>query len=110
MRPEEGDAARLWDMRRAVKEIVSFVEGMSRSAFLADRRSVLAVERNLEILSEAAAHLSASFRDVHPEIPWRGTTAPRNVLVHAYGEIDPDLFWTVVSERVPELRDLLAQL
>lgn len=62
----------------------------------------MAVERALEILGQAASRVSASFREAHPEIPWRRIVGLRNVLAHEYGEIRHDRLYEIAS------RDTLA--
>lgn len=75
MRSEERDPAHLWDMLEAARAIVDFTENLTLEEFLATGRDKeirrLAVERELEILGEAARRVSMHFRYVHPEIPGR---------------------------------------
>jgi len=103
MRPEDAVAGLLWDMRRAAQEALGFVQGLDYDRFIADRQVRLAVERALEIVGEAARHLSPEFKAAHPEIPWRDRIGQRNVLAHDYGEINTRRIWDVVSERLGEL-------
>lgn len=110
MRPGEGDPGYLWDMLEASREIQSFISGRSLNDLLEDRMLSLAVERDLEIIGEAASRVSADFRSAHPELPWRSVIAHRNVMAHDYGEIDLELVWVVASERIPELIELLEPL
>lgn len=103
MQPEDRDAALLWDMREAAREIVEFVHGVSYVAFAADKKLRYAVERELMIVGEAASRVSEAFRDQHPEIPWSGIIGQRNVLAHEYGEVVITRVWRVAVERIPEL-------
>jgi len=54
MRPDSGDLAYLWDMRDAALEAVQFVHGSTYDSFLTDMKLRRAVERDLEIIGEAA--------------------------------------------------------
>jgi len=103
MRPEERDAAYLWDMLDAARTIHHLTTGFGGSEYMQDRKLQLAVERLLEIIGEAARRVSEAFRQTHPQIPWRGIIALRNVLAHEYGEIEHERIWSVVTERIPEL-------
>lgn len=87
MQPNKEDMARLWDMLDAARAAMQFTGDKRFEEFLADRMVRNAVERNLEIIGEAARCISQAFRDAHPEIPWRAIIALRNVLSHEYGEI-----------------------
>jgi len=44
----------------------------------------LAIVRLLEIVGEAAAHVSEPVRASLPAIPWRQITGARNRLIHGY--------------------------
>lgn len=110
MRPEAGDLAYVWDMREAALEAIEFVAGCDYSGFSVDLRLRRAVERELEIIGEAASHISPPFRQAHADIPWAGIIGQRNVLAHEYGDIQLDRIWRVATQRLPELVDALTQL
>ena len=76
---------------------------MSFEQFQADRRTYRAVEREFEIMGEAARNLSESFRAAHPEIPWKSIIGQRNVLAHEYGHIRYDLLWQAITGHLPAL-------
>jgi uncharacterized protein with HEPN domain len=92
MQPEERDPAYLWDMREAAREALQFVDGLDYAGFLANRQVWLAVERELQIVGEAARRVSAAYKAAHPEVPWHAIVGQRNVLVHEYGDIDSRRF------------------
>jgi len=94
MRPDKEDMARLWDMLDAAQTAIQFTRNMQFEDFLANRLVRNAVERNLEIIGEAARCVSQPFRDAHHEIPWRPIIALRNVLAHEYGEIRYERLWS----------------
>jgi len=114
MRPEERDPAHLWDMLEAARAVVDFTENLTLEEFLAagrDRQITrLAVERELEILGEAARRISSCFRDEHAEIPWKETVGLRNVISHEYDKVNYPEIYRIVRERVPELITLLEPL
>ncbi len=84
MRPDERDAAYLLDMLQAASKVARYVQGKRYEDFQRDELLRDAVERNVEIIGEAARRISEAFRNVHPEIPWRKMIAQRNVLIHEY--------------------------
>jgi len=107
MQPEQRDAGYLWDMLDAARTVEQLSSNQDFTQYSNDRRTQLAVERSLEIIGEAASRVSTSFRDAHPEIPWRQIIGQRNVLIHEYGEIKQERIWKVVRENVPQLIELL---
>ena len=110
MQPKERDAALLWDMREAACEIVEFVKEVSYEEFVSNKVLRYAVERQILVIGEAAARVSSTLRDAHPEIPWSSIIAQRNILAHEYGEILVERIWRVASEHIPELIKLLDPL
>lgn len=42
-----------------------------------------------------------------PQVPWREIRGFRNVVVHGYGQIDPDAAWETATNGVAELRSAL---
>ena len=110
MRPDERDAAYVWDMLDAARNVRDFTAGLSFHEYERDRKLQLAVERAVEIIGEAARNVSEGFRQAHPEIPWKSIIGQRHVLAHEYGEIKQERMWAVASERIPELINMLEPL
>jgi len=102
--------ARLWDMRDAARAAVEFTRDLRFEDFLSDRKTRNAVERNLEIIGEAARSLSQKVRDEHPEIRWRSIIALRNVIAHEYGEIRYENIWRICASRLPQIIAYLDRL
>jgi uncharacterized protein with HEPN domain len=69
MRPDQRDAAYLWDMLDAAREAVRFVHGLALADYSENRLVKLAVERAVQIIGEAANRVSVHFCEAHPEIP-----------------------------------------
>lgn len=107
MRPDAKDMARLWDMLDAARTAVNFTEGVGFEDFLKDRKTRNAVERNLEIIGEAARCVSQETRESLSDIPWRSMIGLRNVLTHEYGEIRYEILWTVVQDKLAALVERL---
>jgi len=103
MRLDAKDMARLWDMLDAARTAVEFTEGVGFESFLMDRKTRNAVERNLEIIGEAARCVSQETRESLSEIPWRSVIGLRNVLAHEYGEIRYEILWTIVRDKLAPL-------
>jgi uncharacterized protein with HEPN domain len=101
------EAAYIWDMLQAARRIQEFTAGLSYEEYLESILIQSAVERQLEILGEACRRMSEEFRQEHPEIPWSGIIAQRNVIAHQYDEIIQEQLWSVVNENLPVL---IAQL
>jgi len=103
MKPEERDAAYLWDMLKAARDARELLEGRSLEAYLQDRVRRLALERALELVGEPARRVTEGFKSAHPEIDWRSIVGQRNVLAHKYGVIDHERLFRTGTESVPGL-------
>lgn len=69
-----------------------------------------AIGRNLQIIGEAANHLSTEFTDAHPEIAWPQIRGFRNILVHEYFGVDVDTVRDVIKTHLPVLAAALSEL
>ena len=107
MQPEIRDQALLLDMLDSARAVVLMVSGITSTHYSEDRRTRRAVEREVEIIGEAAGKVSKSFREAHPEIPWRKIIGQRHILAHEYGEIEDEIIWRVATVHIPELIALL---
>ena len=110
MNRADRDAALLWDMLQAAADIRDFLADKSLREFTEDRMLCLAVERCLEILGEAARHVSTTFQTRRTDIPWRRMVGMRNILAHDYGEIDLRIIFDTASIEVPAVAATLAGL
>jgi uncharacterized protein with HEPN domain len=68
--------------------VVRYVAGMSFEQFVANELVFDAVIRNLEIVGEAAWQVPDDLRGRYPDIPWPKLVGFRNVLAHAYADVD----------------------
>lgn len=68
-----------------------------------------AIERNLQVIGEAANALPADITDAHPEIPWPQIRGFRNILVHEYFGVDVATVREVIDAHLPQLGAALQQ-
>ena len=98
------------DIINAIADVADFTHNMSYEKFVADKKTVNAVIRCLEVLGEAAKHIPASLRKKHPDIPWSKMAGMRDILIHDYMGVDLMTVWKVSQERLLELQPLLEGL
>jgi uncharacterized protein with HEPN domain len=97
-------------IQQAAADARSFAEGLTKDAFVADKRTQRAVIMSLVIIGEAATKLVeryADFAAAHPDVPWRAMRGMRNRIAHGYFDINLDIVWETVQTALP---DLLGQL
>lgn len=98
-------------MQQAATDACSFVEGLDKDDFLADKRTQQAVIMSLIIIGEAATKLMdayAEFAKEHQEVPWRSMRGMRNRIAHGYFEINLDVVWDTVQTALPQLLEQLS--
>ena len=93
----------LQDIAESCEKILRFTTGLSKPGLIGDVRTYDAVVRNLEIIGEAAKHISKDLRKQLPDIDWRKAAGLRDMLAHVYFGIDNDILWDVVQNKVPQL-------
>jgi uncharacterized protein with HEPN domain len=97
------DAIRLRHMLDAAHEAIEFAQGRTRVDLNGDRKLVLALVKDIEIIGEAAYQVSQTARDQLPGIPWDDIIGMRHRLVHAYFDINLDILWRTVQDDLPPL-------
>lgn len=104
------DEAYLLDILIAARKAMAFVEGMTWETFVESKLHQNAVLRPLEIIGEAAAHVSEPMRQTHPEVPWAEMIGMRHRLIHEYSRVDMGVLWETVQRDLPELVAVLEPL
>ena len=95
------DLVRLRHMLDMARTAMTFVEGKHRSDLETDQKLALALVRALEIIGEAANHVSPQVRNELPGIPWRQVIGMRNRIIHAYYDVDLDIVWETIRDDLP---------
>ena len=101
MLPE--DRMRLQHMLDAANDAVEFSNGQSRRSLDANRMLTLSIVKCIEIVGEAANHVSEVSQKSCPDIPWSDVIAMRHRLIHGYYDVHPDIVWDTVQEDLPPL-------
>jgi uncharacterized protein with HEPN domain len=81
-----------------------FVAGLNYESFSGDVRTVYAVIRCLEIISEASRRLSDNLKARHPSIAWKQMASAGNVYRHDYEEVAARIVWDTIEKALPLLR------
>ncbi|MFB9790820.1 HepT-like ribonuclease domain-containing protein [Shinella granuli] len=101
--PTERPKTRLQDIVENATSILTYTTGMDREAFARNNLVRDAVERCLEWISEAASKLGGTAETLLPNHPWRQIRDLGNILRHAYDNVDEEIVWSIVTERLPTL-------
>lgn len=99
----------LRDILQNMQDAEDFVHGMSREQFAADKKTVNAVLRSIEVIGEAAKNVPEDLRARHPAVPWKEMAGMRDKVIHFYFGVDVETVWLAVADRIPALRPMIAQ-
>ncbi|HET7389096.1 MAG TPA: HepT-like ribonuclease domain-containing protein [Nocardioidaceae bacterium] len=95
----------------AFADMAARLVARGRAAYDADETLRLAAEAVLHKIGEAVARLPDEFVAAHPEVPWRSMKGMRNIVAHAYEQVDYQIVWNSLERRLPletqRIRDLL---
>ena len=97
------DFFHLRHMSDAAKVSQSFTQDRVRADLDNDLMFFYALIKAVEIIGEAASHVSQRLQAGHPEIDWEDIVGMRNWLVHSYYNINRDIVWETVRDDLPIL-------
>ena len=106
---KRGDREFLYDIREAIERIDDYIGEMDYKGFLQDTKTQDAVVRNVEILGEAAKNLSNEFKEKCGGIHWKDIAGMRDKIIHHYFGIKWDIVWSVVKDKLPELKEKIEE-
>ena len=89
----------------AISWIERYVENLSYKEFTTNHLVQDGVIRQLEIIGEACRNLSDEFRQTYSDIVWHEMIALRNRLIHAYFNVNLDIIWEGVQNKLPQFKD-----
>lgn len=89
----------------AIDIAIAICANLSFQQFCSSKVEKLAVQRTVEIISEAAQHLPQAELDRYPMVPWRQVKAMGNILRHEYHHINDKVVWDVVQNELTSLKE-----
>ena len=103
MRPNENDLSYLIDIIDCIMDINEFTESIELHQFEKDKMRKLAVERQLEVIGQAANKIGTETQKTLKNIPWKNIIGLRNKLAHDYGEILAERIWKISKSSIQGL-------
>jgi uncharacterized protein with HEPN domain len=110
MKNSLGDKARLQHIYDAILEIEAYVNKSSYEAFQSNTMMHYACIKQLEIIGEAANHLTSHFKELYSEIQWREIIYLRNLLIHEYFGIDTKIVWDIITIDIVSLKSQVKKI
>ena len=105
MREPIRDKERLEHMLESIDRIQKNVADLDWEHIRENEIFYYGLVKNIEIIGEAAYHLTKEFREANVEIPWNLIIKMRHVLVHDYYQIDEKEVQYVIEDNLLPLRN-----
>jgi uncharacterized protein with HEPN domain len=99
----------LRDILYHVELAVAFTAGFSLDSFRSDLKTIYAVTRCLEIISEASRRLPDEMKTRHTGIAWKQMAGAGNVYRHDYEDVAAEFVWETVRRALPPLKAAIDQ-
>jgi uncharacterized protein with HEPN domain len=100
----------LTHIKTAIRDIYDLLEGKSLVAVRREKATLAALERFIEIISEASRHVPNEWKAAHPTIAWQDIADIGNRLRHAYDTVDPAIIWGVYEYELAPLEIVIDQM
>jgi uncharacterized protein with HEPN domain len=97
----------LRDILEAIDLIELFLHDMTFESYQTDLKTKSAVERQMQIMTEAAIRLGGDAEHIAPGPDWEGFRGMGNLLRHAYHRIDDQIIWNTVKDELPLMREVV---
>jgi uncharacterized protein with HEPN domain len=100
----------LLDIKVSIDKILEYTTGMAFEAYETDSKTKDAVERNFEIIGEAASRIPDDYKKLHPNVEWRIIKDFRNFIIHEYFGVNNQIVWDTIQYRLPDLLQEITNL
>jgi uncharacterized protein with HEPN domain len=100
----------LVDILEFIEKIEEYVKGVQAIDFFSNQEKQDAVIRRIEIIGEATKKIPLEIRQSYPDVPWKQIMAMRNIAIHHYFGVSPELIWQVAIQDAAELKPVIQQL
>lgn len=94
----------------AINTVEEYLQGVTESRFNDTRLLQDGVIRQIEIVGEAARHISKDIRRTYSEVPWQDVTGMRDKLIHDYFGVDIEKVWLTAQEDLPVLKQQVTDI
>jgi len=104
------DIERVSHMVKSISKIFTYTKAMRYEEFLENELVQDAVQKNFEVIGEAAYHISSDLKEDYDQIEWSKISGLRHVLIHDYYQINPEILWNTKEKHLHDLLNDLEDL
>jgi uncharacterized protein with HEPN domain len=105
--PFRGSERHLHDILESIDQINEFIGDMNFASYRGDEKTKAAVERKIQIITEAVIRLEDEGPEAYPEIDWKAYRGMGNFLRHSYHRVSDEIVWNTTKDDLPLLRRIV---
>jgi len=98
------------DIVTHIEKIEKFTQNMSFEEFKVDDKTISACIREIEVIGEAVKQIPKEIHQEFGDLPWSLMAKMRDKLIHWYFEIDEEIVWKVIDEKLPDIKLKVLQI
>ena len=102
--PFRDNQRHLRDILKSIDHIEEFLGDMTFENYRKDIKTQSAVERQMQIITEAAVRLGEDAEVLCPGFDWKGYRGMGNILRHEYHRVDDKIVWDTAKIELPPLK------
>lgn len=110
MKDNLSDKIRLLHILDAIQHIENFSLNRNKADIYNDFQLRFSLERQLEIIGEAANHVTSVIHENNVEVEWPKIISFRNFLAHEYFGVDLELLWGIIIDNIPLLKKQISTI
>jgi uncharacterized protein with HEPN domain len=94
---------RLRDVLGEIDAVSEMISDVDFGAYRQDHKLRRAIERCIEIVSEASRHVPRELKAQYSDQPWHEIAAIGNLLRHHYQRVDDFIIWKIATRSLPRI-------
>jgi uncharacterized protein with HEPN domain len=110
MAASKSPRARLLHIREEIEGVAATVQGLSFEQYQGSYLHRRAIERAVQIVSEAAKALPQDLLARHGDAPWKSIIGIGNILRHEYQWLDNRQLWEIATVHLPALEHVVTRM
>lgn len=110
MSSNRGISDYLVDILDAIADLHAFTADITFDDFCADRKTINACIRSLEVIGEATKKIPPEVRQQKPSLPWQAISGMRDKLIHEYFGVDLAIVWQTIQHDLSSFEQAVSEL
>ncbi|MBN2160543.1 MAG: DUF86 domain-containing protein [Spirochaetes bacterium] len=97
-------------IRDEIQFLMKHSGGLALERLISDQILLRAFIRSIEVIGEASKKIPDEVKARYPAIEWKKISGTRDVLIHHYFDIDKEILWDIVTNKIPALYEEIVKM